>query len=181
MQSMVNLNETYEYGDLIQVKKDGELFTKEDSPSIILYNPKYAHNLGAAVRGCSCFGAKAVIFTGNRIILQNGNGKYRLPREERMKDYKDILMIHDEYPLNRFPKEVTPVAVEVRDNSESLFDFHHPENAVYVFGPEDSSIPQSFLRLCHRFVKIPTEHCLNLAVAVNIILYDRKMKESLNG
>jgi tRNA(Leu) C34 or U34 (ribose-2'-O)-methylase TrmL len=96
-----------------------------------------------------------------------------------MKDYKDILMIHDEYPLNRFPKNITPVAVEVRDNSESLFDFQHPENAVYVFGPEDSSIPQSFLRLCHRFVKIPTEHCLNLAVAVNIILYDRKMKESL--
>jgi tRNA(Leu) C34 or U34 (ribose-2'-O)-methylase TrmL len=172
----MNLNETFEFGELIEVKKDGELFEENDTPSIILYNPKFAHNLGAAVRASSCFEAKAVIFTGNRIVLQNGNGKYRLPREERMKDYKDIHMINDEYPLNRFPKTVVPVAVEIRNNSESLFNFIHPEKAVYIFGPEDGNVPQTFLRLCHRFIKIPSKHCLNLAAAINVVLYDRKMK-----
>jgi tRNA(Leu) C34 or U34 (ribose-2'-O)-methylase TrmL len=175
---MKSLTEVFEYGDLIKVKKDGELFDVSMTPSIVLYNPKYAHNLGSSVRACSCFGGKAVIFTGNRITLQEGNGKYRLPREERMKDYKEIEIINDEYPLNRFPKNVTPVAVEVRNNSENLFHFEHPENAVYIFGPEDGSVPQTFLKLCHRFVKIPSNHCTNLAAAVYIILYDRVLKLS---
>lgn len=166
----------FEVGDLIKVKKDGELFSSDMTPSVILYNTKYAHNLGSVVRACSCFGGKAVIFTGNRIILENDKGKYRLPREERMKDYKDILIFNDEYPLNRFSKDVTPVAVEVRDNSENLVNFVHPEKAVYVFGPEDGGVPQTFLRHCHRFVKIPSRHCTNLAAAVYLVLYDRLSK-----
>ena len=174
----MKLSETFEYGDIVKIKKDGEIFGEEISPSIILYNPKYAHNLGAAVRACSCFGAKSVIFTGNRIILRNRNGKYRLPREERMKDYKDIQIINDEYPLNRFPKSITPVAVEIRDNSENLIEFQHPEKAVYIFGPEDGGVPKTFLRLCHRFIRIPSRHCLNLAAAVNVVLYDRKSKRT---
>jgi tRNA(Leu) C34 or U34 (ribose-2'-O)-methylase TrmL len=31
-------------------------------------------------------------------------------------------------------------------------------------------------RFCHRFVKIPTKHCLNLANAVATVLYDRHAK-----
>jgi tRNA C32,U32 (ribose-2'-O)-methylase TrmJ len=56
----------------------------------------------------------------------------------------------------------------------------HPENAVYVFGPEDGSIPPVFRRHCHRFVSIPSKHCLNLAAAVYIVLYDRNQKEYLS-
>jgi hypothetical protein len=32
---------------------------------------------------------------------------------------------------------VTPVAVELRPDAESLVTFEHPEEALYVFGPED--------------------------------------------
>jgi hypothetical protein len=35
--------------------------------------------------------------------------------------------------------------------------------------------------LCHRFVVIPTHHCLNLAAAVNVVLYDRRLKRMLAG
>jgi tRNA(Leu) C34 or U34 (ribose-2'-O)-methylase TrmL len=96
-----------------------------------------------------------------------------------MKDYKDVKIVHDEYPFNRFPDWVTPVAVERRHNSENLNYFEHPENAVYVFGPEDGSIIQVFLKHCHRFVVIPSKHCLNLAAAVNVILYHRQMKQEI--
>ena len=167
----------FEFGDLVKVKKEGELFGEDIFPSVILYNPKYVHNLGNVVRACSCFGAKSIIFTGSRISLETGNGKYRLPREERMKDYKDILIFNDEYPFNRFPKGTVPVAVEKRENSENLVNFEHPKNAVYVFGPEDGGIPQTFLRHCHRFVIIPSLHCTNLSAAVYIVLYDRMAKE----
>ena len=93
----------FENGELVKVPKDGELFGASHAPSVILHNPKYPHNVGAAVRACSNFGAKAVLFTGDRVSLEpdNTNG-YRLPREERMKGYQDILLLNDQYPFNRF-------------------------------------------------------------------------------
>ncbi len=74
-----------------------------------------------------------------------------------------------------------PVAVELRKNAEMLPHFVHPEKALYVFGPEDGSIDQVLLRHCHRFVVIPTAHCVNLAAAVYIILYDRMVKRINDG
>lgn len=170
----------FKLGDKINIPKESELFGIKSTPSIIMVNPKYPHNVGAAVRACSNFGGKAVLFTGNRVSLEpdKSNG-YRLPREERMKDYQDITLINDNYPFNRFSKDVTPVAVEKRENAEPLTYFQHPENAVYVFGPEDGSIPQVLLKHCQRFLVIVSKHCLNLGAAVNVILADRITKLGL--
>jgi tRNA(Leu) C34 or U34 (ribose-2'-O)-methylase TrmL len=167
----------FENGDFVKVTKKGELFGASFTPSVILHNPKYPHNVGAAVRACSNFGAKIVLFTGDRVSLEPDKLKgYRLPREERMKDYQDIILLNDQYPFNRFGKYVIPVAVEVRENAEPLTTFIHPPYAVYVFGPEDGSIPQVMLRHCQRFIVIPSKHCLNLGASVNVILYDRISK-----
>ena len=133
-------------------------------PAVALINPKYDRNVGAALRACSCFGAKQLWWTGNRVTLDSGQ---RLPREERMKGYKDVELRQHDYIFEHFPN-ATPVAVEVRENSEMLTDFIHPPNALYVFGPEDGSIPKVQLQHCHRFVIIPTRHCVNLAAAVYI-------------
>ena len=73
------------------------------------------------------------------------------------------------------------MAVELRPNAESLVDFEHPDEATYVFGPEDGSLPKGILSVCHRFVVIPTPHCLNLAAAVNVVLYDRRLKQHQRG
>lgn len=143
-------------------------------PAIILNNPKYAANVGAALRAASCFGAKQVWWTGDRVKLESGE---RLPREERMKGYKDVELKQFDYPFEHFTAlGITPVAIELLENTECLFDFVHPEKAVYVFGPEDGSIGQVERRLCHRFVTIPTKHCTNLAAAVYLVLYDRMLK-----
>jgi tRNA(Leu) C34 or U34 (ribose-2'-O)-methylase TrmL len=168
----------FELGDIRNIKKTQQLFDKEFLPAIVLFNPKYPHNVGGTIRAASNFGAKLIIFTGDRVSLEppQDKTKYRLPREERMKGYKDVVIIHDEYPFNRFSCAITPVAVELRLNSEILGHFIHPDNGVYVFGPEDGSIPQIYLTHCHRFVRIPSKHCLNLAAAVNVILYDRLIK-----
>lgn len=169
-------------GDEIHVRKDDQMYDKSHTPAIIMYNPKYPHNVGAAVRACSCFDSNLIIFSGDRVSLEpSGKKGYRLPREERMKGYKHVKLINDDYPFNRFSKDVVPVAVEVRENAEVLPHFIHPENAVYVFGPEDGSIPQIYLKHCQRFLVIPSPFCLNLAAAINVVLYDRKAKKIQKG
>lgn len=149
-------------------------------PSIILWNPKYPHNVGAALRAASCYGFKQVFYTGSRINEELELRK-RLPREERMKGYQDVGLINSDYPFDCFPTDVTPVAVEVSEKAELLPQFDHPEKAIYVFGPEDGSIPSVTLRHCHRHIIIPTAHCLNLATAVATVLYDRRAKRQLAG
>lgn len=153
--------------------------------SIALNTPKYPHNVGAVLRAASCYGARSVAFDGNRVVervLEAG----RMPREERLRGYKNVGLYHTEDPhlflkkqmMEEYPgKIVVPVAVEMRPNSECLFDFEHPENAVYVFGPEDGSIDPRVLSKCQRFVVIPTLHCTNLAAAVYTILFHRALQQ----
>lgn len=150
-----------------------------ETPAIVLIDPKYPHNVGAAVRAASCFGVRQVWYTGDRVPIE-GEGGYRLPREERMRGYKDVDLFQFDDPLSVIGR-AQPVAVEVRDKSERLPAFEHPENAVYVFGPEDGSVPGAVLARCHRFVIVPTRHCLNLGAAINVMLYDRCLKLGFPG
>jgi tRNA(Leu) C34 or U34 (ribose-2'-O)-methylase TrmL len=150
------------------------------APSVILMNPRFGHNVGSALRACSCFGIKQLVYTGDRVAGDLALKK-RLPREERMKGYKDVELAACDYPFERLPDDAVTVAVELRENAEVLTHFVHPENAVYVFGPEDGSIKGVTLRQCQRFVVIPSAHCLNLAAAVNVVLCDRVMKRDLAG
>jgi tRNA(Leu) C34 or U34 (ribose-2'-O)-methylase TrmL len=153
---------------------------QSDGPGLILVNTKYVHNVAAAIRAASCFGVARLIWTGLRVdpILLD-----RLPREERMKGYRDVAWTHDKSnkPFNFFTSRVVPVCVELLESSEPLTTFVHPENALYLFGPEDGGVPQVLRRFCHRFVHIQSNHCLNLAAAINVILHDRKAKRQVLG
>lgn len=154
-------------------------YRKSAGPGLILINPKYVHNVAAAIRAASCFDVTRLVWTGSRVdptLLD------RLPREERMKGYRDVTWNHDQAdkPFEYF-SAVTPVCVELMENSEALTTFIHPENAVYIFGQEDGGVPQVIRRLCHRFVHIQSNHCLNLSAAINVILHDRKAKRQLAG
>lgn len=150
------------------------------APAILLIDPRFARNVGVAVRAASCYGLGQVWFTGQRVGFDLA-GRGRLPREERMKGYRAVEVLHCERPFDQFPRGTVPVAVEVRPGAQPLFELEHPETALYVFGPEDGSLPRSVLRHCHRQVVIPTRHCLNLAVAVGTVLYDRALKRARTG
>lgn len=150
------------------------------APAVALVNPKYSHNVGAAVRAASCYGVSQVWYTGDRVPLDVEKGE-RLPREERMKGYDDVTLTQFDYFFDAFPADTVPVAVELRPSAELLTQFEHPEKALYVFGPEDGSLTSVHLRHCHRFVVIPTRHCVNLAAAVYTVLYDRFSKRQATG
>jgi tRNA(Leu) C34 or U34 (ribose-2'-O)-methylase TrmL len=149
-----------------------------EAPAIVIIDPKYPHNVAAAIRACACFSVKSLIWTGERV----NPAKYsRLPREERMKGYKHVDFRNDERPFELLPKDCVPVCVEVFENSEPLTTFEHPENAAYVFGPEDGRVPQVIRRHCHRFLHIPAHFCLNLSAAINVVLAHRLMSRQLAG
>ena len=151
-----------------------------EASSIMLINPRYPHNVGGALRACGCWGFKQLWWTGDRVTLDYAKGE-RLPREERMKGYKHVQMYHEGDAFKRIPRHVTPICVELLATSEPLETFEHPEDAVYIFGPEDGNVPIEVRRYCHRFIFIPTHFCLNLASAVSVVLYDRFLKRIWEG
>lgn len=152
--------------------------------AVLLIKPKFARNVGAAIRAASCYGAEHVAYTGDRFGLDELS---RLPREERMKGYAQVQWerVDDTRPISDMERRTkttfTPVAIELLANSEPLTTFEHPENALYVFGPEDGSLPAGLRSACHRFVQIPSFHCMNLAAAVYTTLYDRMAKRVVAG
>lgn len=154
-------------------------------PAILLINPKQANNVGSILRACSCYGIRQLWYTGTRVdlgftkhqraIKNSSAGKFRLPREERMKGYAECRIHEYDRPFDMFP-DVVPIAIEILPGTVPLPQFEHPHNALYVFGPEDGSLNGSVLGRCHQFVSIPSRHCLNLAAAVYTVLYDRQVK-----
>ena len=78
--------------------------------------------------------------------------------------------------LDAKPYGARAVAVEIVDGAIPLPRFTHPSRAFYIFGPEDGSIPSDVIERCDHVVSIPSNFCLNLAAAVNVVLYDRMVK-----
>lgn len=150
--------------------------------AVTLWNPKYPRNVGTAVRAMSCFGHKDLYIVGDRVPLEPvyKKGAYRLPREERMRGGNAINVQKVAQPTRERP-ELTPVAVEITPGAELLPFFEHPENALYIFGPEDGDLHPGIMSACHRFLTVPMLHCANLASAIYMVLYDRHMKEVLAG
>ena len=161
------------------------------SAAVVLVNPKTPYNVGAVIRACSIYEVTVLRWTGKRISTAEARRKSgtslkrnrpRLPREERLRDYANVDWREapdDVVSTLVAPYNLTPVCVEIIPGTESLATFEHPARPLYVFGPEDGNVPAGVRTICHRFVRIPTLNRtpLNLAAAVNIVLYDRLAKE----
>lgn len=164
----------------------------QKSAALHLVNPKTPANVGGVLRAASIFGAEQLTWTGNRVndALHRytgtafGSKKMRLPREERMKAY-DIDWGQDDDGLQKaIDAGFIPVCVEIVEGAIPLPYFEHPDRAVYVLGPEDGHVPKGIRHATHWFIQIPTTArpdrdtlCLNLAATVNVVLYDRYVKE----
>ena len=68
------------------------------------------------------------------------------------------------------------VCVEFAENAIALPDYQHPENAFYLFGPEDGTLSQAVIDRADAVVYVPTVGCMNLSATVNVLLYDRLIK-----
>jgi tRNA(Leu) C34 or U34 (ribose-2'-O)-methylase TrmL len=136
--------------------------------AIGLYTPKKEPNIGGALRAVRVYGASLVICQGSPVR------RYSSDTTNTMK-HIPLLLVDD--LLKATPFECTRIAVEIRDGAKSLFEFSHPERAYYIFGPEDGSVPDDVVERCNQVVYVPTKFCMNLACTVNVILYDRMLKQ----
>ena len=135
--------------------------------AIGLHNPLNPLNVGGALRAASCFGVALVAVTGRR---------YKPQRTDTARTHLEIPVIHVDDLRQVIPYDCVPVAVERRLDAIPLPEYIHPDRAFYVFGPEDGDLGGAVLHWCRDVVQIPTHYSLNLAAAVNIVLYDRLAK-----
>lgn len=134
-----------------------------------LYMPKNIINVGAAIRASGCYGASLVVTQGRR---------YKQSSTDTSKAYRNIPVLHGVNDLFRYiPFGCIPIAIDVVPEAISLPDFVHPDNAFYIFGPEDGTLNQRILDRCKYKVYVPTYTCMNLAATVNVVLYDRMTKK----
>jgi|SRR6056300_319625 len=135
--------------------------------SIGLCNIKDPNNFGSICRLAGCYGAQSVLYQGIR---------FQRHPTDTSKYYKHHSVIKVNNLIDSRPFGTTPVGIELVENSINLTEFKHPKNAFFLVGAEDSGINKNILDKCHFIVQIPTRLCLNVAMALNIVLYDRVTK-----
>jgi len=135
-----------------------------------LCNPKNPSNVGAVMRAAGCFQVDAVFYTGERYA-----------RAARFNtDTKDVSQKIPLTGLNSLLDAVAEnmeiVCVEFVEGAMPLTEYQHPDNAFYIFGPEDGTLGQEIIDRADAVVYVPTVGSLNLAAVVNVVLYDRMAK-----
>ncbi|MCG6201606.1 RNA methyltransferase [Psychromonas antarctica] len=139
-----------------------------------LCNPKSATNVGAVMRAAGCFFVDSVIYTGQRY-------------DRAVKLNTDTKKISSTIPLSAVndlldhkSKTMKVICVDLIEGASPLPHFKHPENALYIFGPEDGTIDQTIIDQADAVVYVPTIGCMNLAATVNVVLYDRLAKSTVH-
>ena len=144
------------------------------SVNIGLINPKSPGNVNSVMRAAGNYDVSKIFYTGTRYkrALQNQGRSVNLSR----KVSNNVTTSGVSCLLDAVEKGMTIVCVELATNAISLPEYQHPENAFYIFGPEDGSIEQAVIDKADAVVYIPTIGCMNLAATVNVLLYDRLAK-----
>jgi len=135
-----------------------------------LYNPKSPTNVGAVMRAAGCYEATQVRFNGTRY-----SRAARFQTDTQQANQRIQLVAMDDLTAN-LEADVKIVCVELAIGATALPCFTHPQKALYLFGPEDGSLPQELINKADHVVYVPTTGCMNLAATVNVVLYDRLAK-----
>ncbi|WP_133406027.1 RNA methyltransferase [Parashewanella tropica] len=148
--------------------------------AIGLQNPKTPINVDAVMRACGCYQVDNVFYTGTRYD--------RAAAFQTQKPKVDTKSVAQIIPLKRVDDLLTAVSndhhivcVDLVVGATPLPEFEHPENALYIFGPEDGTIDQELIDSADSVVYVPTVGCMNLAASVNVLLYDRLAKAMQKG
>lgn len=139
-----------------------------------LTDPKTPDNVGAVMRAAGCYEAVSVSYTGQRFNKAIARGQ-KLHTDTKNVNRR-IPLTHIDCFKQALPDGATPVAIELVEGATSLIEYQHPENAFYIFGPEDKSLSKEVVAWCKDVIYVPTVGCMNLAATVNVVLYDRIAK-----
>lgn len=133
-----------------------------------LHMPKTATNVGSALRAAMCYDVRLVVTTGQR---------YRRASSDVSAGYRHIPFLQADSVFDAIPFDCVPVAVDLLEGATPLPHYHHPERAFYIFGPEDGTLGKNVTDRCRDKIMVPTRGCMNLAASVNVVVYDRLLKQ----
>jgi len=144
--------------------------------SIGLINPKSPDNVSSVMRSAGNFQIDSVFYTGTRYprAVKRNPGSVDMSR----KVSRDIPLSALHCLIDEAPENMQLVCVEFAENAIALPEYQHPQNAFYIFGPEDGTMSQDVIDRADDVVYVPTIGCMNLAATVNVVLYDRLAKSS---
>ena len=146
--------------------------TKSTNVILGLTNPKSPTNVGSVMRASGCYGVDSVVYTGERYERA---AQFNTDTHSRS---HEIPLTRVEGLLDVIPENATVVCVELVEGAIPLPAYVHPDNAFYIFGPEDGNIQQKIINRVDDVVYVPTVGCMNLAATVNVLLYDRLAKST---
>ena len=142
--------------------------------SIGLINPKSPTNVGAVMRAAGCYQVDGVFYTGQRYAKA---AKFNTDTKNRV---TSIPLTGVDSLIANISSEIKVVCVDLVEGAIPLPEYQHPENALYIFGPEDGTIDQCIIDKADAVVYVPTVGCMNLAASENVLLYDRLSKNATN-
>jgi len=146
--------------------------------SIGLSNPKSPDNVNSVRRAAGNYRIDCIFYTGSRYprALNLNPGMPNINRDVSL----NIPVIGVDDLIDQVTQDCQIICVEFAEGAMPLTEFVHSENALYIFGPEDGTISQKVIDRADSVVYIPTVGCMNLAATVNVVLYDRLSKSSVN-
>lgn len=147
---------------------------KNSHVNLGLINPKSPDNVGSVLRAAANYNVNQVFYTGNRYPRA-------IERSARAVDMtrnigRSIPISQANCLIDTVTDDTKVICIEFAENAVALPEYRHPENALYIFGPEDGSIEQSVIDRADAVVYIPTIGSMNLSATVNVVLYDRLAK-----
>ena len=153
-----------------------------DNISIVLMQPRYSENIGAAARAMRNMGIHHLVIVDpqnfdlyNALKLATHFAADIVEKSIVSKDLRDALA-----PFNyvvgataRLGKQRALIHTP-SDLAQKLIPISIENRIAILFGPEDKGLSNEDLRYCHTLVNIPTTEfsSLNLAQAVMIICYE---------
>ncbi len=144
--------------------------TTKSQVFIGLINPKSPSNVGSVMRAAGCYQADAVFYTGQRYA-------------RAAKFNTDTKSVNKKIPLTGIEDIISAksngmkiVCIDLVEGAIPLPSYQHPQQALYILGPEDGSIEQAIIDQADDVVYVPTIGCMNLAATTNVVLYDRLAK-----
>ena len=153
-----------------------------DNIAIVLQQPRYPENIGAAARAIRNMGIRQLLVVDPR--------DFDLPRVLKMathsaRDIVEAISLHDDlkHALSPYHYVVGTTARlggqrQVFKSpsvlAQNLIPISQENQVAIVFGPEDRGLSNEDIRYCHALVNIPTAEfsSLNLAQAVMVMCYE---------
>lgn len=142
---------------------------------IALFYPKFETNVGIVMRTAAIFDVDFVYIIGPV--------RYKHMRTDVLKATRHVPTIHfssfDDF-WNHIPHNTDVIGVELSERSRPIENWVHRPRSLFLFGPEDGSIPDKELNRCIGKIKLPGFPSLNLSTAVAVTLYDQMLKDNQN-